>query len=99
MAIVVRSVIEKPGGNCATLRSVAEEEKWVQLIDCGLNCYYPHEESPEILFSDLCQHPIVAGFDGCQAGACVHLGLMSMNPPEIVDWIERCFRSISKPKA
>lgn len=94
MAIAVRSVIEKLGGNCATLRSVAEEEMWVQLIDCSLNCYYPHKENPEILFPDLCKHPIVVGFDGYEAGVYMHLSLKSMNPPEIVDWIERYFLEV-----
>jgi hypothetical protein len=94
MAIAVRSVVEKLGGNCATLQPVAEEEKWVQLIDFYLNCHYPHEESPKTLFPDLCKHPIVAGFEGYEAGVYMHISLKSMNPPEIVDWIERYFLEV-----
>jgi hypothetical protein len=94
MTIAVRSVVEKLGGNCATLESVAEEEKWVQLMDCTLNCHYPYEESPESLFPDLCKHPIVAGFDGYEADVYMHISLKSMNPPEIVDWIERYFLEV-----
>jgi len=49
--LAIRSVIEQAGGKCAALEPAAEPEKWVQIMDFTLNCHYPHQQSPALLFS------------------------------------------------
>ena len=67
IGIAVDSVIEQAGGNCATLEFVEEPSKWIQIMDCTINCHYPHKESPDWQYPELTNHPLVAGlvaYDG-----------------------------------
>jgi hypothetical protein len=87
--IAVNSVVEQAGGNCATLEIVEEPAKWIQIMDCTINCHYPHKESPDSLFPGLTNHPIVAGLEGFEEGLFMTVSLNDMKEPEIVAWIEQ----------
>lgn len=94
IAIAIRAVVEKQGGNCATLTLEDDTEKWVQMMDCTINCHYPHEEDPESRFPGFFGLPLVAGFEGYDPELFMTVSLTEMNELEIVQWIERYYAEV-----
>jgi hypothetical protein len=92
--IAINSVIQQAGGNCATLEPVTESGKWVQIMDATINCNYPHRESPEVLFPELCGHPLIAGLEGYEDDLYMTVSLKEMNHSEIAAWIESYFSQV-----
>ena len=88
IVIAVTSVIEQVGGNCATLQLEDDPTKWIQIMDCTINCHYPHKESPDWLFPELTNHPSVAGLEGYEEESFMTVNLNAMDESEIVGWIE-----------
>lgn len=82
---------QKTHGTCATLEVLADPTNWVQLMDHTINCYYPHQDSPELLFPEIMNQPIVAGLEEFDNGSFMHISLNHMNASEIVPWIEQYF--------
>lgn len=94
IAIAIRSVTQKAGGNCATLDLDTDPNIWVQIMDLTINCHYPHRESPEWRFPELCHLPMVSGLEGYEAGVFMTVGLTDMNESAIATWIARYFRQV-----
>ncbi len=94
IVIAVDSVIEQAGGNCATLELVEESTKWIQIMDCTINCHYPHRESPDWLYPELTNHPIVAGLEGFEEESFMTVSLNEMNPSAIISWIEQYLSNV-----
>jgi hypothetical protein len=92
--IAIRSVIQEAGGNCASLELVSDSDYWVQIMDCTINCYYPHKDSPEERFPDLCKLPVIAGLEDYEAELSMTVSLKEMNVPETSKWIERYFSEV-----
>ena len=89
IVIAVNSVIEQAGGNCATLQLEDDPTKWIQIMDCTINCHYPHKESPDWLFPELTNHPNVAGLEGYGDESFMTVSLIAMDESAIVGWIEQ----------
>lgn len=89
VGIAVNSVIEQAGGNCATLEPISDPTKWIQIMDSTINCHYPHKDSPDWLFPELINHPIVAGLEDFQEETSMTVSLNAMNQSAIVEWIEQ----------
>jgi hypothetical protein len=81
--IAVDSVIEQSGGNCATLALAADRNRWVQIMDATINCHYPHEESPDWRFPELCNDPLIAALEGYEPATYMTVSLNAMTSPEI----------------
>lgn len=89
IGIAVDSVIEQAGGNCATIEIGEQSTKWIQIIDCTINCHYPHKTSPDVKYPELTNHPLVAGLESFEEETHMTVSLNGMNRSEIVAWIEQ----------
>jgi hypothetical protein len=89
----VEYVIKHAGNHCATL-DVINSEIWIQIMDCSINCYYPHKESPNKLYPDLINHPIVAELEDFGEETHMHVTLNEMNQIEITSWIKQYFTKV-----
>lgn len=87
--VAVEYVIEHAGCNCATIYAV--NKGTVQIMDCNINCSYPHKDSPEILYPEIINHPIVAQLESFEKYQHMTVNLNGMNQSEIVLWIEQYF--------
>lgn len=92
--LAISSVIQKTGGNCATLRLQSNPDYWIQIMNGVINCHYPHQESPESRFPELCKMPLISELEDFQAGVCMTVGLVEMNQPDMQTWIEMYFTEV-----
>ncbi|MEM1083804.1 MAG: hypothetical protein AAGI48_06745 [Verrucomicrobiota bacterium] len=92
--IAVQAVIQEAGGNCATLESPTDSDKWIQIMDTTINCHYPHGESPETRFPELLGRPIVAALDSFESELFMTVSLQGMDPSKIADWIIDYFSAV-----
>lgn len=88
IGIAVEAVMEQTGGNCATLEIKEDPAKWFQIMDCTINCHYPHNESPDLLYPELIRHPLVADLVGFEGETHMTVSLNEMDREGIVSWIE-----------
>lgn len=94
IAIALDSTIKQVGGTCATLELPSEPGKWLQIMDSSINAHYPHQESPDSLFPELYNHPIVAGLEGYETEVYMTISLNNMNEPEVTAWIDSYFSKV-----
>ena len=94
IALAIQAVVKKSGGNCATLQLAGNPDDWVQVMDCTVNCQYPHDEAPDIRFPELCNSPLVAGIEGFEPQLFMTVSLNNMDTTEVVKWIERYFSEV-----
>lgn len=94
IGIAITSILKQAGGNCATLESITDPEKWVQIMDSSVNCHYPHQEDPEHLFPEMLNHSVIAALEGYEPGLYMTVSMSDMNDPEITGWIEQYFSQV-----
>jgi hypothetical protein len=92
--IAVQSLFERTGINCATIEVTSNRHVWIQIMDCVINCHYPHQENPWDRYLDLCKLPLIAGVDDFEPETSMTVSLKEMNVPEIQSWIGRYFSEV-----
>ncbi len=92
--IAVQAVIDRAGGNCAHLEARAAPTAWMQVMDLVINAHYPHAEHPSTRFPELCHNPLVASLDHFEPHTCMTVGLGTMDPASVADWIERYLQQV-----
>ena len=84
----VESVIKNSGSHFASV-FVENSDYWFQIMDGSINCSSPHKDSPEILYPELFNYPIIAELEDFAEDLYMTVNLNEMNQSEIVLWIEQ----------
>lgn len=91
--IAVQAAADRRGGNCATLTSKFDPERWLQLMENTVNAAYPHTEAPEQRCPKLFNSPMAAGLT-FEPGQYVTVPVDGMSVNEISTWIAAYFTEV-----
>jgi hypothetical protein len=63
---------------------VENSDYWFQIMDGSINCSYPHKDSPEILYPELFNYPIIAELEDFAEDIYMTVNLNEMNQSDCI---------------